>query len=194
MLSFQGKEKGFTFLELVIVIVMIGILATTALPKISSIINQARSLGKARALGAAFASGKEVAHSAWLLKKSPNVPSTVEGEFGTINLNSIGYPSNSSGGSLSGSDCLNIFNSVMNTANLTVAANACTSLDDHNNSAITFNSKVCVYLDCSGDQNPFSASAVGFIYNEGDCSGSDCSNSSFATPRSGVSYLPPSGR
>lgn len=66
-------EAGFTLIELVVVIVVLGILAATALPRFADMSTDAR-IAKMRAAEGAVKSGAAIFHAAWLTASSP--PST----------------------------------------------------------------------------------------------------------------------
>lgn len=87
----NNAQGGFTLIELIVVIVILGILAATALPKFASMAGDARwaSLNAARG---ALSSTAAMAHSKYLV--DPTVAKalslTVEGT--TMTLTSSGYP------------------------------------------------------------------------------------------------------
>jgi MSHA pilin protein MshA len=80
------KQSGFTLIELIVVIVVLGILAATALPKIASLDGDARAASVRAARGALAASAAMI-HGKWLLHPQNTV--TVEGT--TVDIVN-GYP------------------------------------------------------------------------------------------------------
>ncbi len=64
------KQEGFTLIELVIVIVILGILAATALPRFINVTNDAYKAAVAGTAGG-LGSGVALAHALWMAKNQP---------------------------------------------------------------------------------------------------------------------------
>jgi MSHA pilin protein MshB len=110
------KQKGFTLIELVVVIVILGVLAATAAPKFIDLTDDAEEavfLG----ISVAFKSGVNQVHIAWLIRgKNQAVQDFIEilDPFagGDLSVNSAGYPADTRGTSLtlnSENDCLDVW-------------------------------------------------------------------------------------
>jgi MSHA pilin protein MshA len=85
------KEKGFTLIELVMVIVILGILAAFALPRFADLGGDARASTLQGANGS-VKSAAAIAHSAWLADGSSPATVTLDGAAAGITMSPDGYP------------------------------------------------------------------------------------------------------
>ncbi len=91
----KGNSKGFTLIELVIVIVILGILAAVAVPKFANLQTDAKK-SAVKGLGGAVKAAADITRAKWLVKDN-GTASTVTIDAETIDVytasdNLSGYP------------------------------------------------------------------------------------------------------
>jgi MSHA pilin protein MshA len=107
MMQFQNKAKGFTIVELVVVIIILGILAATALPRFMNVESDAQA-GVADGIRASILSGSNMAHAKYIAGgKSVHLDLDDSGTFtaADLGLSATGYPRGSTDGSAVTEDC-----------------------------------------------------------------------------------------
>jgi prepilin-type N-terminal cleavage/methylation domain-containing protein len=123
-------NKGFTLIELVVVIVILGILAATAAPKFIDLTDDAEEAVFSGIAGA-FKSGVYQVHIAWLIRGNNQavlnfIEITDADAGGDLSVNSAGYPADTRGTSLtlnSSNDCIDVWRAVLDSQDAQVESN-----------------------------------------------------------------------
>lgn len=83
-------QKGFTMIELIIVIALLGILAAFALPRFANFTTQAASATRS-SIVSSLNSSLGIAHAQWIANGSTGTV-TLDGSATPITMNAAGYP------------------------------------------------------------------------------------------------------
>lgn len=114
------SHQGFTIIELVVVIVIIGILAATALPRFVDLTGDAHS-ANVQAMGNSIRSGVNLVHAGWIASGATAAVNsvTVEGG-GVVGVTDAGWPQNGVAGGGDGTptaaECVELWNAMLSGA------------------------------------------------------------------------------
>ena len=88
----RKKQKGFTLVELVVVIILLGILAAVALPKFMDVTTQAHKAAVDGAVGG-LGAGVALFHAQWVANGNTGAATDVTGFGGSdVDANAAGWP------------------------------------------------------------------------------------------------------
>lgn len=143
----MNKFKGFTLIELIVVIVILGILSVTALPKYINLQNDAHA-AIVSGTGGAFKTGISLAHAKWLAGGYSGPVDNLD-LYGTgtslMDMNTFGWPAQSwfpfeTNPQLGNTaDCISVWQAVLDSNSPTVAT------DTTKDYQVTYSANSCTY-------------------------------------------------
>jgi len=161
----KKQEAGFTIIELVVVIILLGIMAATALPRFMDVTDEAHTSVVSGVQGGLL-SGMALYRAQWIAQGEPAADTAIT-EYGSLRVNASGYPYGTADNSAGTrtvtnvADCVAVFQNVLQTGapSVTGQANAAAVVGNTTDFATVVAAPNCVYyytakLSASGDTIP----------------------------------------
>lgn len=119
----KNKQQGFTIIELVVVILLLGILTATALPRFLNVSDQAHG-AVVNGVATGLQTSSALAHASWIARGQPATLNDYAGVY--VNSNGFVVGDSSTGAISSNADCTKIFDTFLQVGRPVVAAAAAT--------------------------------------------------------------------
>ena len=172
-------SRGFTLIELVIVVVILGLLAVTAIPRLLNITSQAED-ASAEGVAGGFASAVGLARAQWEVEGRPagNTDITLDGL--AIDVGTTGYPTgrtNADETNIADADCVEVWEDILQSPPRITSASPIGDERYYVTQATEGSDRVCVFYQVAsldiqpGDAVPTAAQngndtiGNGFVYN-----------------------------
>ncbi|MFT7131910.1 MAG: MSHA pilin protein MshB [Cyclobacteriaceae bacterium] len=143
----RRQQSGFTIIELVVVIILLGIMAATALPRFMDVTTEAHA-SKVQGVQGGLASGSALFHAQWVAKGQLAAGSDI-GWDNTLLTNATGYPCGTACTTVvdAVADCTAIFSNLLQAGapSLGEAANVAGVVAQTNDFTVVLNGTTCDY-------------------------------------------------
>lgn len=173
MVNKKQSSAGFTLIELIIVIIVLGVLAVIAAPRFLNLTTDAHSTVFNATL-TSFRAGIQLAHYRWLVSGSPTGSGAIN-LTDTLDFNDIGYPVGTDDGTqvTSEQDCVDVLRGIMQTdlvLEIPVGDGVgIKNLAANVDIAVTNNNSTCYYTFVSESKAVgYVASQFRYLYRTGD--------------------------
>ncbi len=114
------NQKGFTIIELVVVILLLGILAATALPRFLDVTDEAHQ-SVVDGVRGGLTTGSALFRATWVAQGQPTATAVTSFGDGSLFANSAGYPYGDTAGTPTVDTCVEIYNGLLQSGRPTVA-------------------------------------------------------------------------
>lgn len=155
----RNSEKGFTIIELVVVILLLGILTATALPRFMDITSEAHDAVVDGILGG-LNTGVALSRATWFAQGRSGAITGLGNQ--TVNVNTLGYPTGVANGAPGTStNCMNVYEQLLQaggrptitTMAIAGAAPATSDLEYDSDFQAAHSATTCYYIYTAEGQN-----------------------------------------